>query len=76
MPRMGEDLSREIRTLSRINVLQRPHPSGPAEGRLFVLSIQVPKYGAALLAAEPKTKGHPSGCPFVLEARGEIDILI
>ncbi len=35
MPRMGEDLSREIRTLSRINVLQRPHPTGPAEGRLF-----------------------------------------
>ena len=27
------------------------------------------------MAAEPKTKGHPSGCPFVLEARGEIDIL-
>ena len=35
----------------------------------------MPKYGAALLAAEPKAKGHPSGCPFVLEARGEIDIL-
>ena len=35
MPRMGEDLSREIRILSRINVLQRPHPTGPAEGRLF-----------------------------------------
>ncbi len=27
------------------------------------------------MAAEPKAKGHPSGCPFVLEARGEIDIL-
>src|SRR5699024_1844643 len=32
------------------------------------LSMEMPKGEAAHRAAEPKTKGHPFGCPFVLAA--------
>ena len=44
----------------------------PARGRelrrggFAALSIEIPEGEAALWAAEPKTKGHPFGCPFVL----------
>ena len=31
------------------------------------------KGGGALWVTEPKTKGHPRGCPFVLEHRNSID---
>ena len=34
----------------------------------------MPKGGAALGAAEPKMKGHPFGCPFILEGVVKIDI--
>ena len=30
-------------------------------------SIEIPKGGDRLWRSEPKTKGHPKGCPFVLE---------
>lgn len=36
-------------------------------GRIhFARALQLPKGGAALWAAEPKIKGHPKGCPFIL----------
>ena len=37
-------------------------------------SIQIPKGGDRLRRPEPKTKGRPYGCPFVLEGTVKIDI--
>ena len=37
-------------------------------------SIQIRKGGGRLRRPEPKTKGHPKGCPFVLKGTVKIDI--
>ena len=55
----------------RTSVLPQAKPR--RRGGSAALSIEIPKGGAALWAAEPKTKGHPYGCPFVLEHRNTID---
>ena len=39
---------------------------GAEMGGFAALSIKIPKGVAALWAAEPKMKGHPFGCPFIL----------
>ena len=36
-------------------------------------SIEIPKGGDRLWRSEPKTKGHPFGCPFVLSCPQSID---
>ena len=48
----------------RTSVLPQAKPR--RRGGSAAPSIEIPKGGAALRAAEPKTKGHPFGCPFVL----------
>ena len=37
-------------------------------------SIEIPKGGDRLRRSEPKTKGHPFGCPFVLSSHYNLDI--
>ena len=48
----------------RTSVLPQAKPR--RRGGSAAPSIEIPKGRAALRAAEPKTKGHPFGCPFVL----------
>ena len=43
-------------------------------GGFAALSISIPKGGAALGAAEPKRKGHPFGCPFLLVEAGRVEL--
>ena len=37
-------------------------------------SIEIPKGGDRLRRSEPKTKGHPFGCPFVLVEAGRVEL--
>ena len=53
-----------VAPLRRAGVLPQAKPRRRRNS--FPPSIEIPKGGAALWAAEPKTKGHPKGCPFVL----------
>ena len=39
-------------------------------------ACKIPKGGAARRAAEPKTKGQPFGCPFVLEQVTRLELAI
>ena len=37
-------------------------------------SMEIPKGGDRLRRSEPKTKGHPFGCPFVLVEAGRVEL--
>ena len=58
----------------RTSVLPQAKPR--RRGGSAALSIEIPKGGAALRAAESKIKGHlQSRCPFILDGPVKIDIL-